>query len=158
MKPSLFDENFVIGSPCETADGSHVQTRFDPLDSQVISEPDWDHIDSTCFGHRPKESRQAAAEALMIAIKLIIANPRNHSFQRLSPLISIRVVALVWVVDPSIYGGVSLRELSRRFAISHKVLEWHAQRWSRLLSIQNRAQIRAKGWANIPEGVDVSLN
>lgn len=157
-KHAQFNEEAVFGDQ-ERTHGSHLEAiRFDPLDAKVSNDPDWAHIDAVCFGIKQSDMQNEAAALLMAVIKVFAANPKGRSFEEMAPLIAIRVISLGWVVDPSIFGGVSLAKISAKYAVDYRVLKWHARRWSRLLSIRNRAQFTAKGLGRNQGRVDVSRN
>lgn len=123
-------------SNIDTSLSQFAPTRHAPKEGVI--EFDWEEL-ARLLGERPevKESDlEVAAVALGVLIRWVVSAQTHHSLDTLGR----RVVALAWVVDPSIFDGDSAAAVGRRFGVCRQMISCEAAAFSRTFGLRNRAQ------------------
>lgn len=126
----------------------YISPKTDPLHTSTVEFP-YDDIDERVFGKNfeaEAEQRELERAELLKAFRsvfeycLTIDTSNKNSIE----LVGRRFIALAWVMHPGLFeGGPSLRELSKRFHTTARVLASLTGEATRKFGITNRAQAHA---------------
>jgi len=134
----------MSGSPCEFREdfrSGHAST----LDTRYV-DFDYDEVDRDLGLREPGDPigiNDFEATGLRAIAQFLTEGLMEAQSKRADPVrkLGIRTAAGIWVLDPGLWGGMSLAELSRKFGIPQRqTLSLAAASFTRKFGLTNRGQ------------------